>query len=123
MSLMDVLKYFVICIGLFVSLSFVVLVLIYAERKSLARIQQRLGPTRVGFKGILQPVADALKLISKEDVLPSWADKGVYWVSPIVVFVPAFMVWATIPIAKDVVVSNLDLGLVYIVAISVLSVM
>ena len=123
MSLMDVLKYFVICICLFVSLSFVVLVLIYAERKSLARIQQRLGPTRVGFKGILQPVADALKLISKEDVLPSWADKGVYWVSPIVVFVPAFMVWATIPIAKDVVVSNLDLGLFYIVAISVLSVM
>ena len=71
MRLMDVLKYFVICIGLFVSLSFVVLVLIYAERKSLARIQQRLGPPRVGFKGILQPVADALKLISKEDVLPS----------------------------------------------------
>ena len=100
-----------------------VLVLIYAERKSLARIQQRLGPTRVGFRGILQPVADALKLISKEDVLPSWADRGVYWVAPIVVFVPAFMVWATIPIAEDLVVSNLDLGLFYIVAISVLSVM
>ena len=123
MSLMEIVKYFAIAVGLFISLAFVVLVLIYAERKSLARIQQRLGPTRVGFKGILQPVADALKLISKEDVLPSWADRGVYWVAPIVVFVPAFMVWATIPIAEDLVVSNLDLGLFYIVAISVLSVM
>ena len=123
MSVMEVVKYFAIAVGLFISLAFVVLVLIYAERKSLARIQQRLGPTRVGFRGILQPVADALKLISKEDVLPSWADKGVYWVAPIVVFVPAFMVWATIPIAEDLVVSNLDLGLFYIVAISVLSVM
>ena len=123
MSVMEIVKYFVIAVGLFISLAFVVLVLIYAERKSLARIQQRLGPTRVGFRGILQPVADALKLISKEDVLPSWADKGVYWVAPIVVFVPAFMVWATIPIAEDLVVSSLDLGLFYIVAISVLSVM
>ena len=123
MSVMEVVKYFAIAVGLFISLAFVVLVLIYAERKSLARIQQRLGPTRVGFRGILQPVADALKLISKEDVLPSWADKGVYWVAPIVVFVPAFMVWATIPIAEDLVVSSLDLGLFYIVAISVLSVM
>jgi len=122
-SFMEIVKYFAIAVGLFISLAFVVLVLIYAERKSLARIQQRLGPTRVGFKGILQPVADALKLISKEDVLPSWADRGVYWVAPIVVFVPAFMVWATIPIAEDLVVSNLDLGLFYIVAISVLSVM
>jgi NADH-quinone oxidoreductase subunit H len=120
---MEIVKYFAIAVGLFISLAFVVLVLIYAERKSLARIQQRLGPTRVGFRGILQPVADALKLISKEDVLPSWADRGVYWVAPIVVFVPAFMVWATIPIAEDLVVSNLDLGLFYIVAISVLSVM
>ena len=123
MSFMEIVKYFAIAVGLFISLAFVVLVLIYAERKSLARIQQRLGPTRVGFRGILQPVADALKLISKEDVLPSWADRGLYWVAPIVAFVPAFMVWATIPIAEDLVVSNLDLGLFYIVAISVLSVM
>ena len=65
MSFMEIVKYFAIAVGLFISLAFVVLVLIYAERKSLARIQQRLGPTRVGFKGILQPVADALKLISK----------------------------------------------------------
>ena len=51
------------------AISFVVLVLTYAERKALARIQQRLGPTRVGYRGILQPVADALKLLTKEDIL------------------------------------------------------
>ena len=60
---------------LMLSVSFVVLLLTYAERKALARIQQRMGPTRVGFRGILQPVADALKLITKEDILPTWADK------------------------------------------------
>ena len=59
---------------LMLSVSFVVLLLTYAERKALARIQQRMGPTRVGFRGILQPVADALKLITKEDILPTWAD-------------------------------------------------
>ena len=64
---------------LMLSVSFVVLLLTYAERKALARIQQRMGPTRVGFRGILQPVADALKLITKEDILPTWADKGIYW--------------------------------------------
>ena len=105
------------------AISFVVLVLTYAERKALARIQQRLGPTRVGYRGILQPLADALKLLTKEDILPSWADKGVYWVAPIAVFVPAFMMWVTIPVARDVVVQNLDMGLFYLTAVSVLSVM
>ena len=105
------------------AISFVVLVLTYAERKALARIQQRLGPTRVGYKGILQPLADALKLLTKEDILPSWADKGVYWVAPIAVFVPAFLMWVTIPVARDVVVQNLDMGLFYLTAVSVLSVM
>lgn len=105
------------------AISFVVLVLTYAERKALARIQQRLGPTRVGYRGILQPVADALKLLTKEDILPSWADKGVYWAAPIAVFVPAFLMWVTIPVARDVVVQNLDMGLFYLTAVSVLSVM
>ena len=96
---------------LMLSVSFVVLLLTYAERKALARIQQRMGPTRVGFRGILQPVADALKLITKEDILPTWADKGIYWLAPIAVFVPAFLMWVTIPVAQQVVVENLDLGL------------
>tara|TARA_B000000460_G_scaffold204425_1_gene151314 strand:- start:65 stop:1222 length:1158 start_codon:yes stop_codon:yes gene_type:complete len=123
MSLSEVLIILAKAIILMLSVSLVVLVLTYAERKALARIQQRLGPTRVGFKGILQPVADSLKLITKEDILPTWADKGVYWLAPIAVFVPAFLMWVTIPVTRQIVVENLDLGLFYITAVSVLSVL
>ena len=109
--------------ALFVFLSVMVLVLTWLERKALARIQMRMGPMRVGFHGALQPIADAMKLVSKEDILPSWADRRVYWLAPLAVFIPAFLLWVTIPVARDLVLANLDLGLFYIVAISVLSVM
>ena len=108
---------------LLVFLSVMVLLLTWLERKALARIQMRMGPMRVGFHGALQPIADAMKLVSKEDILPSWADCRVYWLAPIAVFIPAFLLWVTIPVARDIALANLDLGLFYIVAISVLSVM
>ena len=101
----------------------VVLILTLAERKALARIQQRKGPNRVGFKGILQPFADALKLLTKEDILPASANKQIFWIAPLAVFLPGFLIWVTIPLAKEVVLANLDMGLFYITAISVLSVM
>ena len=123
MTLTDVFVYSLGAAGLFGFLSVVVLILTYAERKVLARIQQRLGPMRVGIYGILQPVADAIKLMTKEDILPSWADRPVYWVAPMAVFLPAIMLWVTIPMARDLVLRNLDLSLFYISAISVLSVM
>ena len=109
--------------ALFAFLSVMVLLLTWLERKALARIQMRMGPMRVGFHGALQPIADAIKLVSKEDILPSWADRRVYWLAPIAVFIPAFLLWVTIPVARDIALANLDLGLFYIVAISVLSVM
>ena len=109
--------------GLFVFLSITVLVLTWLERKALARIQMRIGPMRVGFHGTLQPMADAIKLVTKEDILPSWADRRIYWLAPLAVFVPALMVWVTIPITQDLVLRNLDLGLFYITAVSVLSVL
>ena len=110
-------------VGLLVFLSVMVLVLTWVERKALARIQMRMGPMRVGFHGTLQPIADAMKLLSKEDILPSWADRRVYWLAPLAVFIPSFMLWVTIPVSRDMVLRNLDLGLFYIVAFSVLSVM
>lgn len=110
-------------VGLFVFLSLTVLILTWLERKALARIQMRMGPMRVGFHGVLQPLADALKLVTKEDILPSWADRRVYWLAPIAVFVPALLIWVTIPFARGVMLRNMELGLFYIVAISVLSVM
>lgn len=110
-------------IVLMLSLSLVVLFLTYFERKALARIQQRKGPTRVGYMGILQPFADAVKLITKEDIIPARSDKAVYWIAPVAVFIPAFVIWVTIPVARGVVLENLDLGLFYIVAVSVFSVL
>ena len=110
-------------IGLFAFLSVMVLALTWVERKGLARIQMRMGPMRVGFHGTLQPLADAIKLVVKEDILPSWADRRVYWLAPLAVFIPALMLWVTIPLAEDAVLANLRLGLFYITAFSVLSVM
>ena len=78
---------------------------------------------RVGPHGILQPIADVIKLISKEDILPSWADKPIYWMAPIAIFVPAIAIWVTIPFSESLVLQNLDLGLFYVAAISVLSVL
>jgi NADH-quinone oxidoreductase subunit H len=64
-----------------------------------------------------------VKLITKEDIIPAWSDKAVYWIAPVAVFVPAFVIWVTIPIAREVVLQNLDMGLFYIVAVSVFSVL
>ena len=123
MTLTQIIYIVISAAALFAFLSVMVLLLTWLERKALARIQMRMGPMRVGFHGALQPIADAIKLISKEDILPSWADRRVYWFAPIAVFIPAFLLWATIPVARDIALANLDLGLFYIVAISVLSVM
>ena len=115
--------YIIGALGLIIFLSLTVMVLTWIERKFLARIQQRMGPMRVGPHGILQPIADVIKLISKEDILPSWADKPIYWMAPIAIFVPAIAIWVTIPFSESLVLQNLDLGLFYVAAISVLSVL
>ncbi len=108
---------------LFTALSVVVLSLIWLERKILGRLQRRLGPTRTGPMGLLQPIADGLKLVLKEDLIPSWADKAVFWVAPLIVLVPSFMIWVTIPAAENLVMRNLDMGLFYIIAFSVVTIL
>jgi len=104
--------------GLFSALAVGVLSLTWMERKTLARIQQRAGPSLVGPHGLLQPVADAMKLATKEDIIPAFADKLLFWVAPALVAVPAFMVWLAIPFGDNLAVRALDLGLLYLVAIS-----
>ncbi|MCH8199435.1 MAG: NADH-quinone oxidoreductase subunit NuoH [Chloroflexi bacterium] len=111
-----------VLIVLFTLLAIAVLTLVWLERKQLARMQGRVGPTRVGPFGLLQPVADALKLVMKEDVAPGTSSKLLFFVAPLLVFVPGFVVWLTIPFARDVVVRSLDMGLFFFIAISVLSI-
>ena len=123
MNAFDFVKITIGLLALFTGLSIVVLSLTWLERKFLGRLQRRLGPTRTGPMGLLQPVADALKLVLKEDIIPSWADKAVFWVAPLVVLVPSFMIWVTIPAAENLVMRNLDLGLFYIVAFSVVTIL
>jgi len=98
-----------------------VLMLIYVERKVSARMQQRLGPMRVGPYGILQTVADMIKLLTKEDLRPAGADRWTFEIAVFAIFVPTFLAFVAIPFTHDWAVSFLDLGLFYIVAVTGLS--
>ena len=109
-------------VAMLTALNGVVLSLVWLERKFLGRLQGRVGPTRVGPMGLLQPIADAIKLMFKEDVAPAWANKAIFWAAPLLVFVPSFALWLTIPFAENLVIRNLDLGLFYFIAFSVLTI-
>ena len=123
MSLSAILMMAMWLLSLFTILSIVVLSLIWIERKFLGRLQRRLGPTRTGPFGLLQPVADAVKLVLKEALLPSWSDTAIFWVAPLLVLVPSFMIWVTIPATENLVVQNLEMGLFVIVALLILSIL
>ena len=108
---------------MFTALSVVVLSLTWLERKALGRLQRRLGPTRTGPMGLLQPVADAVKLILKEDIIPTSSEKAIFWAAPVIVVVSAFMIWVTIPGTQNAVLKNLEMGLFYIIAFSVVGIL
>ena len=109
-------------LGLVVPLLVAVAYLALAERKVMASMQRRKGPNVVGFFGILQPLADGLKLLIKEPVLPSSANTVVFLAAPVVTFLLALISWAVIPFGEGMVLSDLDIGMLYIFAISSLGV-
>ncbi len=123
-SVRDVVWIIVGLLVMFTFLSVMVLVQIWLERKVLGRLQRRLGPTRTGPMGLMQPVADAVKLILKEDILPAESEKAIFWIAPVIVVVSAFMIWVTIPGSPDAVIRNLEsLGLFYIIAFAVVGIL
>ena len=92
------------------------------ERKFAARLQSRIGPHRVGPHGLLQPIADGVKLLLKEDLMPETADKPVFTLAPIVFLVPCLLIFATIPFAPGIGVADLDTGVLFFLAISSLEI-
>ena len=91
---------------------------IWFERRGMGRMQSRLGPNRTGPFGLLQPVADGLKVLLKEDIVPSGADKIVHWLAPVVAFAPVVMIFAVVPFQNGALLADLNIGILYVVAVS-----
>ncbi|MDB5865911.1 MAG: respiratory-chain dehydrogenase subunit 1 [Betaproteobacteria bacterium] len=88
------------------------------ERKVIGWIQVRIGPNRVGPRGLLQPIADGLKLLLKEIIVPSGANKFLFVIAPVMAIMPALAAWAVVPFSPELVLSNIDASLLYILAIT-----
>jgi NADH-quinone oxidoreductase subunit H len=93
------------------------------ERKVLADFQVRLGPMRVGPHGLLQPIADAVKLLTKEDIIPDEADKMVFWIAPLIILCASFTVYIVIPFGPTHAITDLNIGILFMLGVSSLSVL
>ncbi len=113
-----VLKIIAVIVGLIV----VVLYLTYFERKVIAFMHVRIGPNRVGLRGMLQPFADTIKLLTKEIIVPTASNRFLFIVAPLISFSTALIGWAVIPFNKGVVLANINAGVLYTLAISSLGV-
>lgn len=89
----------------------------WLERKGLGRIQNRLGPNRVGPYGLFQPIADGLKMVTKEDIVPRNADKLVHFLAPVVLVIPTLLAFAVLPFGRNLVPLNLDAGILFFFAV------
>jgi NADH-quinone oxidoreductase subunit H len=94
----------------------------YWERKIIGWMQVRIGPNRVGWNGVLQPFADVIKMLLKEIVVPAKANRFLFLTAPVLSLVPAFAVWAVVPLSDTFVIANIDAGLLYVLALTSLGV-
>jgi NADH-quinone oxidoreductase subunit H len=107
-------------LGVIILATFVLVIdilLVWIERKIVARFQDRLGPNRVGPFGIIQPIADVIKLLIKEDILPQGADKFVFNLAPIIALATVLVLWAVIPFAPTILGADINVAVLYVVAI------
>jgi len=116
--LVIVLKILVIIIPLMLTVAYVTML----ERKVIGFMQVRVGPNRVGWKGVLQPIADVVKLLTKEVITPSASDKWLFLISPILALAPALVVWSVIPFDHHWVLANINAGLLFVFAMSSLGI-
>jgi NADH-quinone oxidoreductase subunit H len=107
----------------FAGVSLGVICMNWLERKILAHMQVRLGPMRVGPHGLLQPIADALKLLLKEDIIPAEADALVFWVAPFIVVLAAFTVFVVVPFGPAHAITDMNIGILFMLGVSSLSVL
>jgi NADH-quinone oxidoreductase subunit H len=107
----------------FVGLSVAVIAMNWLERKILAHMQVRLGPMRVGPHGLLQPIADAIKLLLKEDIIPAEADATVFWIAPFIVVLAAFTVFVVVPFGPTHAITDMNIGILFMLGVSSLSVL
>jgi NADH-quinone oxidoreductase subunit H len=98
--------------------TFNIIIIVWMDRRVASLFQERIGPNRVGPFGILQSLVDAVKLIGKESIIPAAVDKTVYKIAPVFIFTVTFMMYAVLPYGKDMSAVNLNLGILYFIAVS-----